>query len=164
MNDDIDPASKRPRKRITRSKYNKLTKAQKLAILRYWGEKRLSIASITQHFSEEWGVQLSYRGVAEIISYWKTTGLIRGCKTSSSCRDIISELESMKTLAQTSHVRVDVDTLQSYVTCELRVGVNTRSVNTSGASIGRLRNCLFARGMHETDGAALFDRPIHSPA
>ena len=164
MNDDMDPAAKRMRKRSTRSKYNKLTKAQKLAILRYWGEKRLSIASITQHFSDEWGIQLSYRGVAEIISYWKTTGQIRGSKTSSSCRDIISELETMKTLAQTSQVRVDVETLQSYVTCEFRVDVNTRSVNTSSSSFGGLRNCVFARGMLQTHGATLFSRPIHSPS
>ena len=95
MIDDMDPASKRVRKGSARSKYNKLTKAQKQAILRYWGEKRLSIASITQHFSEEWEMQLSYRGVAEIISYWKATGQIRGSKAAPSCSDIVSELEAI---------------------------------------------------------------------
>lgn len=78
MNHFTSDSSTITKKKATRSKYNKLTKEQKLEIIKEWDRSRLSGASITNKFSTLWGIKLSARGIADIITYWKENGKVRG--------------------------------------------------------------------------------------
>ena len=112
-----DPVSKTVRKHNQRSKYNKLTEDQKLEIIKYWGEKRESIASLTQLYSNKWGMNLSYRGIAEIIKHWKENGKIRGSKLLPSCHDIIPELYNIDRVASCCHINLSEGELRMYLQC-----------------------------------------------
>lgn len=78
MNHFTSDSSTITKKKAARSKYNKLTKEQKLEIIKEWDRSRLSGAAITNKFSSLWGIKLSARGIADIITYWKENGKVRG--------------------------------------------------------------------------------------
>ena len=78
MNHSYGDSLPKPKTKSIRSKYNKLTKEQKIEIIKEWDKTRLSALSITQKFSAQWNVQLSSRGVADIIAYWRKSGRLRG--------------------------------------------------------------------------------------
>ena len=79
-----------------RSKYNKLTKEQKIQIIKEWDSTRLSALSIAEKFSSQWNVHLSCRGVADIIAFWRKNGKLRGYSDENklylSLRDELSGL------------------------------------------------------------------------
>lgn len=114
-----DSLSKTSRKRSQRNKYNKLTEEQKLEIIKYWGEKRESIALLTKIYSDKWGMNLSYRGIAEIIKHWKEYGKIRGSKLLPSCHDIVPELYNIDRIAMSCHVYLSKEELRMYLLCGL---------------------------------------------
>ena len=78
MNHFTSDSSTITKKKATRSKYNKLTKEQKLEIIKEWDRSRLSGAAITNKFSSLWGIKLRARGIADIITYRKENGKVRG--------------------------------------------------------------------------------------
>lgn len=112
-----DSAPKPVRKRHQRSKYNKLTDDQKLEILRYWGETRESVSYLTKLFSNKWGMNLSYRGITEIIKNWREEGKIRGSKLIFSCHDVIPELLNIDRVAAYHHVILTEEDLRLFLHC-----------------------------------------------
>lgn len=109
--------SRGTRKRSDRIKYVKLDAAKKLEIIKYWGKHRVSIATLTERFSRQFDIELRYRGIAEIISYWKENGKVRGSKTPSPCHDIVSELEGINATATSCGVRLTSEDLRQYISC-----------------------------------------------
>ena len=77
MNRENEFLSPRSRKRSL-PKYNKLSKEQKLLIIKEWDRTHLSYASISEKFSALWGIKLSKRGVGDLVKYWRESGKIRG--------------------------------------------------------------------------------------
>ena len=112
-----DPSNKLAKKKSSRRQYVKLTVENKLEIIKYWGKYRVSIASLTERFSQIFGKQLHYRGVAEIIAYWKENGKIRGSKADVACSDVIAELEEIQSIASFYKLKLTTEDLKHYVSC-----------------------------------------------
>ena len=66
------------RKRSTPSKYNKLTKEQKIILIKEWERTHFSYASIAEKYSTLWGISLSRRGIGDLVKHWRENGKIRG--------------------------------------------------------------------------------------
>ena len=108
------------KRKANRRQYVKLTVENKLEIIKYWGKYRVSIASLTERYSQIFGKQLHYRGVAEIIAYWKENGKIRGSKADTACSDVIRELEEIQSLASLFKLKLTTEDLKHYISCEYR--------------------------------------------
>ena len=105
------------KKKASRQQYVKLTVENKLEIIKYWGKYRVSIASLTERYSQIFGKQLRYRGVAEIIAYWKENGRIRGSKADTACSDVIAELEEIQSIASFYKLKLTIEDLKHYISC-----------------------------------------------
>ena len=105
------------KRKASRHQYVKLTVENKLEIIKYWGKYRVSIASLTERYSQIFGKQLRYRGVAAIIAYWKETGRIRGSKAGIACSDVIAELEEIQSLASFYKLKLTTEDLKHYISC-----------------------------------------------
>ena len=99
MNPDPNEARQGSQKRSGSQKYNKLTKEQKLELIKERAETHMSFSSIASTFSSLFGMKLSTRGVADIITFWRENGKLRGASNVLSAQDdIVCALDHIRDL------------------------------------------------------------------
>ena len=87
------------RKRSTPSKYNKLTKEQKITLIKEWKRTHLSYAWIAEKYSKIWGIHISKRGIGDLVKQWRENGKIRGYSNDTTVPE-----ELLSTLKLVCHV------------------------------------------------------------
>ena len=87
------------RKRSAPSKYNKLTKEQKITLIKEWKRTHLSYAWIAEKYSELWGIRISKRGIGDLVKQWRENGKIRGYSNDAAVPE-----ELLSTLKMVCHV------------------------------------------------------------
>lgn len=125
MNQFSSDSSFNTKKKNSRSKYNKLTKEQKLEIIREWDRSRLSAASIATKFSMIWGVKLSSRGVADIISFWKENGKVRGFSQDNPVHlNVYNELHRVCQFCLHNDYPISKQDFKSMIQCSITIDVS----------------------------------------
>lgn len=116
MNPDPNEARQGSRKRSGSQKYNKLTKEQKLELIRERAETHMSFSSIASHFSTLFGMKLSTRGVADIITFWRENGKLRGASNVLPAQDdIVRALDRIRDLCIQYSCSVTKSELKDFV-------------------------------------------------
>ena len=105
-------------KKTSRSKYNKLSKEQRLEIIKEWCRTRLPAVSLAAKFSEMWGMKLSNRGIADIITYWKENGKVRGYSQAEPVHSSINdELLQIQQFCIRNQFSLSKEGFQSWIKC-----------------------------------------------
>lgn len=115
-----DPNEVRPgsKKRSGSQKYNKLTKEQKLELIKERAETHMSFSSIASNFSTLFGMKLSTRGVADIITFWRENGKLRGASNVLPVQDdIVCALDRIRDLCIQYSCSVTKSELKDFVKC-----------------------------------------------
>lgn len=82
------------RKRSAPSKYNKLTKEQKITLIKEWKRTHLSYAYIAEKYSKLWGINISKRGIGDLVKQWRENGKIRGFSNDATVpEELMSDLK-----------------------------------------------------------------------
>ena len=116
MNPDPTEARQGSRKRSGSQKYNKLTKEQKLELIRERAETHMSFSSIASNFSTLFGMKLSTRGVADIITFWRENGKLRGASNVLPAQDdIVRALDRIRDLCIQYSCSVTKSELKDFV-------------------------------------------------
>lgn len=116
MNPDPNEARQGSRKRSGSQKYNKLTKEQKLELIRERAETHMSFSSIASNFSTLFGMKLSTRGVADIITFWRENGKLRGASNVLPAQDdIVRALDRIRDLCIQYSCSVTKSELKDFV-------------------------------------------------
>ena len=116
MNPDPNEARQGSRKRSGSQKYNKLKKEQKLELIRERAETHMSFSSIASNFSTLFGMKLSTRGVADIITFWRENGKLRGASNVLPAQDdIVRALDRIRDLCIQYSCSVTKSELKDFV-------------------------------------------------
>ena len=131
MNREDEFLSPRPRKRAL-PKYNKLSKEQKLLIIKEWDRTHLSYASISEKFSALWGIKLSKRGVGDLVKYWRESGKIRGYSDSdTAAAEFANTFKTLCSLCQKNGYPISESELKQIYNWNMWMSGNSREDDQS---------------------------------
>ena len=118
MNSTDHESSREGKKHAPAIKYNKLSREQKMAIIRERAETHMSFASIAAMFSSQFGMKLSTRGVADTIAYWQENGKLRGESNAVAAQsDIVYALNVAKDICLRYGYSLTKAELKDFISC-----------------------------------------------
>lgn len=89
-----------------------------MAIIMERAETHMSFASIASLFSNQFKMNLSTRGVADIVTYWREHGKLRGeSNTMAVQSDIVNAMDVVKGICIRYKYSLNKEQLKEFISC-----------------------------------------------